>query len=157
MDTTYKVCATMHEVSFSFSILVLPFLLHSFPSCNCFALANTTTTTCSEFVSQCQHYGIGKVWFFVQIPYFFKKPPRALFKIEIRLCFLTLLLAPPLYYRWTVIQSIFYMKGYQNAKFDSKWRYLLYISVWKSLKMAHCVVLFQYFTQYFRPNLFWKV
>ena len=27
----------------------------------------------------------------------------------------------------TVIQSIFFMKGYQNAKFDSKWRYSLHI------------------------------
>ena len=73
----------------------------------------------------------------------------------------TLLLNPPisapLYCRLTFIQSIFYIKGYQIAKFDSKWRYSLHISVWKSFRMAHCVVLFHHFTQYFCPNLFWKL
>ena len=87
---------------------------------------------------------------------FLKSAPRA-FEIEIKLGFLTLQLATPLYCRWTVIQSIFFMKGYQNAKFDSKWRYSLHISVWKSLKLAHCVVLYHHFTQYFCSNLFWKV
>ena len=88
--------------------------------------------------------------------FFLKSAPGA-FEFEIKLCFLTLQLAPSLYCRGTVIQSIFFMKGYQNAKFDSKWRYSLHISVWKSLKLAHYVVLYHHFTQYFCSNLFWKV
>ena len=67
---------------------------------------------------------------------------------------MALLFNPPISARrWTVIQPIFFIKGYQNAKFDSK--YLLHVFVWKSVKMVR-VVLFHHFTQYFCPNIFWK-
>ena len=80
--------------------------------------------------------------------FFLKSAPGA-FEIEILLCFLTLQSAPPLCCRWAVIQATKMVNLNQNGDIHC-------ISVWKSLKMAHCVVLSHHFTKYICPNLFEK-